>query len=174
MERLASDGAHTMALQLIPATSAMLPQIYALNQGEVPKVGTLTELELAWYFEHAPFFWVAQWEEAFAGFMVALTPQSDYASPNFRWFCERGADFIYIDRLAVAAAHRRQGLGRGLYEAVQGYARELGARALTCEVNLKPLNQESLDFHRRLGFEQVGEQVDPRNGKSVAMLEKRF
>ena len=43
---------------------------------------------------------------------------------------------------------------------------------LTCEVNLRPPNLESLAFHRKLGFEPVGEQETGGGAKRVCLLVK--
>jgi hypothetical protein len=40
---------------------------------------------------------------------------------------------------------------------------------LTCEVNLRPPNEGSLRFHRRLGFREVGRQETPY-GALVTLL----
>jgi hypothetical protein len=100
-----------------------------------------------------------------------MTPSAAYDSPNFLWFRERCAEFLYIDRLAVDAAYRRRGIGTGLYDQAEASARALGCKLLCCEVNLRPPNPDSLEFHQRLGFEKRGEQE--AKGKRVAMLVKR-
>ena len=45
---------------------------------------------------------------------------------------------------------------------------------MTCEVNIRPPNPSSLDFHRRLGFEQVGSLASDSDDKEVAMLLKQL
>ena len=43
---------------------------------------------------------------------------------------------------------------------------------MTCEVNVRPANESSMTFHRRLGFDQVGSLVSDDGDKEVAMLAK--
>ena len=43
-------------------------------------------------------------------------PGQGYASENYRWFCQRYAGFVYIDRIVLAPSVQRQGLGRVLYK----------------------------------------------------------
>lgn len=49
-------------------------------------------------------------------------------------------------------------------------AAALGLGEVTCEVNLVPPNPESLAFHHRLGFRQVGEQSTYGGSVRVALL----
>ena len=45
---------------------------------------------------------------------------------------------------------------------------------MTCEVNVRPVNESSMEFHRRLGFEQVGSLKSDDGSREVAMLLKRL
>ena len=49
-------------------------------------------------------------------FLIALSQDAEYASPNFNWFKRRYRQFVYVDRVIVAEALRGKGLARGLYE----------------------------------------------------------
>src|SRR5450631_4398132 len=42
-------------------------------------------------------------------FLIALRPGADYDSPNYRWFCARYTDFVYVDRIVVHAGARQAG-----------------------------------------------------------------
>lgn len=90
------------------------------------------------------------------GFLLSLDPLSDYESPNFRWFCERGEGFIYVDRVVIAPEARGRGLARFLYEDLFRTARHRGYDRVVCEVNSEPPNPASDAFHRSLGFVEVG------------------
>jgi predicted GNAT superfamily acetyltransferase len=61
-------------------------------------------------------------------------------------------------------------VGRALYA---DFAASCGSTyaVLSCEVNIRPRNQASLDFHARLGFAPVGEHTSDE-GKRVVMLER--
>lgn len=106
-------------------------------------------------------------------FLIAFDQTADYQSPNFRWFKERLTRFVYIDRVVVAATHRRQGLAKSLYKDLIEVARMTGHTALTCEVNALPANPASDAFHAALGFREIGRQsLD--NGKIVRYLERHL
>ncbi len=104
-----------------------------------------------------------------AAFLIAFRPGAAYASPNYRWFCGRLGDFLYIDRVAVADRARGQGLARRLYAAATQAA---AGAPLVCEVNSRPPNPGSDAFHAALGFEEMGRAaVSP--SKSVRYLIRR-
>jgi hypothetical protein len=153
-----------------PITNSDFDAVLALNADSVPHVNLIGRKELAWFSEHASFVHVARISGRVAAFLIGLRPGTEYASPNYRWFCENYDDFAYIDRVAVAEWARRQGIAEALYEAFGGS--QPGAPVLTCEVNIHPPNEGSMIFHQRLGFRQVGSQETEGGKKQVALLEK--
>lgn len=139
---------------------ADLETIHAINQGEVPAVGTETLEDLAGIAEQSLIALVVELDDEIAGFCLVLAPGADYDSLNYRWFSERYDDFVYLDRVAFPAAHQGHGLGRAIYAEVERLAAERRPTAthFTLEVNLRPRNDQSLAFHDRLGFVEVGQQ----------------
>jgi predicted GNAT superfamily acetyltransferase len=99
-----------------------------------------------------------------------LPPKADYGSLNYAWFGERYDDFAYLDRVAVAQAHRNKGIGGLLYREVE---RRATARWFTLEVNVRPMNEGSLRFHARLGFVEVG-QRETDYGTRVSLMAKEL
>ena len=104
------------------------------------------------------------------GFVLAMLPFHDYASENYRYFVNRGDSFLYVDRIVVDAEIRGVGLGRLLYGHAFGLARAAGLSEVTCEVNIRPPNPESMAFHARLGFAEVGRQATKNGTVEVALL----
>lgn len=153
-----------------------LSSIHAINQDAVPMVGTTTLEELSHIAQESCISLVAHPADApdqVTAFCMVLGANADYGSLNFKWFKERYDDFIYLDRVAISPAYRRQGLGRALYKAVDELAvsRCPGAKRLTLEVNVEPRNDASLAFHEGMGFETVGTR-DTRYGTRVALMER--
>jgi len=62
---------------------------------------------------------------------------------------------LYVDRIAIDQNYRRQGLGKKVYKDIFLNA-EQGDLTITAEVNTKPINQPSLNFHTNMGFKQIG------------------
>lgn len=148
-----------------------LPVVLALNESAVPHVNCIDLAQMQKFRAEAAYFRVAVVDDRPAAFLVGLRPDADYHSPNFRWFCARYPDFAYIDRVAVAGTARRRGLGAALYRDFEATFMGFCPR-LACEVNLRPPNEASMQFHYRMGFEQVGSQTIDGGAKEVAMLIK--
>jgi predicted GNAT superfamily acetyltransferase len=144
-----------------------------LNSAAVPAVNDLDtdQLQAILAASHSAIAVVADAEpDTVLGFAILFAAGADYASENYRWFSGRAARFLYLDRIVVAPAHRGRGLGALLYSAVFDAARALGADEVFCEVNLQPPNPESLAFHDRLGFTEIGQQSTKGDTVVVSLL----
>lgn len=146
-----------------------LPACVELNNDAVPAVGDTDLDRLTALMADATVYLAVEHDGALAGFCLTFRPGAVYASPNYRWFCERYEDFVYLDRIVVAPDARNLGAGAALYAELE--TRILGTPWLCCEVNLRPRNDGSLRFHHRLGFTEVGQQETPY-GTLVSMLVK--
>lgn len=170
-----------------PVVDADLDAIVAINAANVPAVGPADSAHLARLVDEAALsLAVVDTEthtgtgtggdtgtsEAVIGFCIVFAPGAGYDSVNYRWFMERYDDAMYLDR--VAFDHRRQGLGlgRALYADVFGRLQRdhAGMRRLTLEVNVDPPNEQSLRFHARHGFVEVGRQMS--KGIEVSLMER--
>ena len=153
-----------------------LDSVLALNNSAGDAILPLDADRLRFFWEHAPYFRVAETggansERHLAGFLIALMPDADYDSPNFLWFRERYAQFLYIDRIVVAGAHRGAGLGRIFYADVQSFAEPRVPR-MACEVQVASGSNAVLLFHGSFGFHEVGQQVLPGVRGRVSLLTK--
>ncbi len=104
------------------------------------------------------------------GFVMLMAPGRGYDSLNYKWFEDRLDSFLYVDRVAVAEAGRRKGVGLALYAEALEMAEAHGAVVLAAEVNIEPMNFVSLDFHKRLGFQALGDFTNSDSSKVVRML----
>jgi len=150
-----------------------LDVVLVLNQSEVPRVGSIDRKMIQWFASHAAYFRIAVSDDRLAAFLVGMRPGTSYQSPNYRWFCDRYDDFAYVDRVAVADFARRLGLASRLYDDFAA-AMPASVEFMTCEVNIQPPNESSMEFHRRLGFQQVGAQTTEGGSKHVAMLARKL
>lgn len=150
-----------------------LDAVLILNEASTPAVNSLSIEKLRWFADNAAYFRVCVDGSDLGAFLIGLRHGTGYDSPNYAWFCRHYDDFGYIDRVAVAAEARRCGLATRLYDDFRSTLPGT-VTVMTCEVNLKPSNDSSMAFHRRLGFRQVGTLETEGGAKQVALLEKKL
>ncbi len=160
-----------MALAIRDVREHDLDAVLALNNAAGRTILALDTAQLRYFYDHADYFRVAEIDGHLAGFMVAFREGRDYDSPNYRWFCEHYPQFAYIDRIVIANAYRRHGLGRIFYCDVTSYA-EVRVPLLTCEVFLEPRDDVVVLFHGTYGFQEVGQQRMGSDGPQVSLLAK--
>lgn len=153
----------TSAAQLRQLRSGDLPALLALNNQHAAALSWLEPASFASLIEKACFARTSGDAEAL---LIALDQDAAYDNPNFAWLSARFERFVYIDRVVVAEHAQGRGLAGALYEMLKREARANGQVRLACKINLSPPNPGSVAFHRRLGFEQIG-QADLPNGKRV-------
>jgi hypothetical protein len=162
-----------MTIAIRDAVEADLDSVLALNNAAGIAILPLDMASLRTLAEQSAYFRVACVDGQFAGFLLALREDADYASPNFQWFCARYPQFLYIDRIVIARPYRGLGLGRIFYADVTSYA-EVRVPLLTCEVFLEPRDDASVLFHGTYGFQEVGQQVMPGVNRRVSLLAKEL
>src|SRR5262245_50899334 len=97
-----------------------------LNNAAVPDVNALDNCKAAWLTTHAELARVAAIDGQPAGVIIVLSETAELASEYFTWFTERYENFVYVDRVIVAAAARRHGIATALYREVDRIATEGG------------------------------------------------
>ena len=160
-------------MQISDITEADLEYVLALNEASLPHVSNMDLEQTRWFARNACYFRIARIEEQFVGFLIGLRPGIDYGSENYRWFCDHYGDFGYIDRVAVDASARRQGVASSLYDDFADSVRDK-VDVMTCEVNVRPPNDSSMRYHELHGFRQVARQQTEDGKKEVAMMEKKL
>lgn len=149
-----------------------LDAVLALNNAAHGGISPMDGTQLKQFYEIADYFRVAEIDGHLAGFLIALRENADHDGENFIWFRQRYERFAYIDRIVVANAYRRHGLGRVFYSDVQSYA-EPRVPMLTCAVVLEPRDDVAVLFHGTYGFNEVGQQmVGP--DRHVGLLSKNL
>ena len=134
-----------------------LPFLLALNQANLPQVGSISLREMHHLHNQA------------SGFLIAFEPRADYGSLNFLWFKKRYPNFVYIDRIVIAAEARRNGIALALYRNLEDFAAQRHIPQMTCEYNLRPPNEISRQFHQKYGFKEVGTQETEKGKKTVSL-----
>jgi len=133
-----------------------LKSIYDLNQANTPKVGPLESINhLKKLIELSAYNLLVQDDDEIVGFIICMREGSIYGSENYKFFTNRLKKFLYVDRVAIDERHRRAGLGQAIYEDIFAQASEDNL-PIALEVNTEPINQPSLNFHEKMGFDKVG------------------
>lgn len=146
-----------------------LPHLLQLNNAAVPAVNELTAEELLDLVNSAIVVVVAAVDDVPAGFLLCVSDGTGYESRNYLWLSERFSNFAYTDRICVDQSLRGQKIGDALYARLFAHLEGTG-RSFVCEVNERPPNPGSLQFHKRLGFEEIG-RAD--NGDKAVVYLKR-
>jgi uncharacterized protein len=145
-----------MTIQLRDVLSSDLDTILAINNNAGESILPIDRNRMARFLEIARYFKVAEIEGQVAGFLIALTPEADYDSPNFNWFKSRYPEFVYIDRVVMTPNHRRSGVGRLFYADILSFA-ELRQPILVTEVFIEPRDDVSMVFFATQGFSEAGQ-----------------
>ena len=145
------------------------PAILALNAESVHFLSPLDAMRLRDLHAQSAYHRVVEHEEKVAAFLLAFREGADYDSPNYRWFAQRYAQFLYIDRIVVAATARGLGFGAQLYDDILAFAAGTNAARLTAEFDVEPPNPVSAAFHQRYGFREVGTQWIGGDKKQVSL-----
>ncbi|MFK0690376.1 GNAT family N-acetyltransferase [Mesorhizobium sp. IMUNJ 23033] len=138
--------------------------ILALNNAHAAELSWLEPERLSFLIGEA---FYARRIGALEAFIMTFDQHANYDSPNFLWFRERYARFVYVDRVVVAAQARGRGHARRLYEDLFDHVSRAGQTVVTCEVNAEPPNPASDAFHAALGFAEVGDAVIHGGQKAV-------
>lgn len=162
-----------MALAIRDVREHDLDAVLALNNEAGTGILATDISRLRHLYEIAHYFRVAEQDGRILGFLIAMRPDAEYSSPNFRWFQAHYESFVYIDRIVIASESRGHGLGRIFYCDVQSYA-EVRVPLLTCEVFLEPRNDQTVLFHGTMGFQEVGQQKMGEAGPKVSLLAREL
>lgn len=149
---------------IVPIVEAAAAALLALNNAHAQELSLLDAARLKAILGQA--FYARRIGEVDA-FLLALDHTARYDSPNYLWFRQRFARFVYVDRVAVAPAARGLGHARRLYADLLRRAAEAGHDTVLCEINLDPPNPASDALHAGLGFSEIGQAVIHSGKKTV-------
>jgi hypothetical protein len=147
--------------------------ILAINRDGRPGVTALSAGEVDDCIARATLFRVAEQGGVVSAYAIALAPGFERIGDEYAWFSARLDRFLYVDQIAVARDAQRQGVASALYADLERAARERDLARLTCDVNLRPPNPDSLAFHARHGFREV-DRLEVSDGRFVALLVKEL
>jgi len=149
--------------------------ITRMNTSVVDRTSPMDEARVRELDQLAHYHRVVEIGDQVAGFLLAMADSAPYENLNFDWFSERYDQFIYIDRIVIDEVFTGQKLGTYLYRDLFETAKAEGFARVLCEYNLLPANLPSREFHRRLGFTEVGRRTEAggQEGQKVISMQKK-
>lgn len=158
-----------MDFNIDTATTDDLPEILELNEAALPAVSSVNLNEMQHFLQIVDYFKTLKINNKVAGFLIALTPGKDYNSVNYKWFENNYESFMYVDRIVVTPTYQGHGFGTAFYNDLVNFSKRNVPR-ITCEVNIRPMNEGSILFHEKYGFDQVGTQEIEGGTKKVSLM----
>ena len=142
--------------------------ILNLNQKNLPAVSALDDYSFNMFLKCSEYFKIIKVEDTPVRFLIALLPGQPYESANYKWFENRYKSFIYVDRIVISSAHQDKGIGSFFYDHIK-FSFHDRLKSMACEINLIPKNDQSINFHKKYGFTEVGQQYTSQRKKLVSM-----
>mgnify|MGYP001240048424 CR=1 FL=1 len=140
-----------------PLENKILKDILSINQEHVPMVGALKNIKDLENLLKMSFLSAVTYNEGrITSFIVCLRENKEYKSLNYVYFSEMYKKFFYVDRIGVKKEHQNIGLGSLLYKKIDEINNKLKL-PICAEVNTKPYNKTSIQFHIKHGFKKIGE-----------------
>jgi predicted GNAT superfamily acetyltransferase len=160
-----------VGLEDLAGPGSLEPELLALNNAHARELSWLEPERLQHLVGQAFLARRIGWCDAF---LLAFDQGADYDSPNFLWFRDRYARFVYVDRVVVATGTRGRGYAPQLYHELFTHASAAGHARVVCEVNSDPPNPPSDAFHAALGFLPVGTATIENGDKTVRYLSRQL
>ena len=133
-----------------------LELIHKWNQSTVPKVNSLTFEEFRLQSVNCTYSYIRCSTDSMpVGLIFLYDEKTEYDSLNYLYFKSRYQKFLYVDRIIIAGEHQKKGYGQQLYDFVIDTH---NPDIFCCEVNITPPNRQSLSFHHKYGFKEIGQQ----------------
>ena len=134
-----------------------LELIHKWNESKVPKVNSLTFEEFRLQSINCTYSYIQYSTDSLpVGFIFLYDEKTKYDSLNYLYFKNRYHKFLYIDRIIITEEHQKKGYGQQLYDFVIETHKP---NIFCCEVNITPPNKQSLSFHQKYGFKEIGQQT---------------
>ena len=133
-----------------------LELIHKWNQSTVPKVNSLTFEEFRLQSVNCTYSYIQCSTYSMpVGFIFLYDEKTEYDSLNYLYFKSRYQKFLYVDRIIIAGEHQKKRYGQQLYDFIIDTH---NPDIFCCEVNITPPNRQSLSFHHKYGFKEIGQQ----------------
>ena len=162
-----------MNIYIKPVTDSDLDFVLSLNQKSLSAVSHSNLEKMKHFLNISSYFKIIQIDDIPVGFIIGLLPKKDYTSENYVWINERYNSFVYVDRIIIDKNYRNKGLGFYVYDHLAKYFRSK-VKNILCEVNIKPYNEQSMNFHKKYGFKKICEKDTDYGRKRVSYMKYKI
>ena len=151
------------------ATIADLDFVLSLNEKSINAVSHSNFKKMKHFIDISSYFKILRIVDNPVGFLIGIMPEQDYESENYIWVNKRYSSFIYVDRIIIDKKHRSKGLGIYFYNhLIKSFRGKVDN--ILCEVNIKPYNEQSINFHKKYGFKEIGDRETENRAKKVSYM----
>ena len=158
-----------MTYKIVNPTENDLKFILSLNQSSVPAVSSANVETMTHFLDISTYFKLLKVNKDPVGFLIGISPDKNYDSENYQWFNSRYDSFIYVDRIAFKNQFQNKGYGTIFYDDLKR-SFENKVHIIACEVNIKPYNMQSINFHKKYGFTEIAREYIEDNKKKVSYM----
>ena len=152
-----------------PALQSDLDFILSLNQKSIPAVSSTDIEQLTYFLKISTYFRSIKIRDQIVGFLIGLMPGENYSSENYIWVNKSQHSFIYVDRIVIKEEFRNMGIGSSFYDHLtKKFSKKI--KRIICEVNIRPVNTQSMNFHLKYGFSEIGRKNTENGEKRVAYM----
>ena len=152
-----------------PVLQSDLDFILSLNQKSIPAVSSSSIEQLTYFLKISTYFRSIKVRDQIAGFLICLMPGENYSSENYIWVNKSQHSFIYVDRIVIKEEFRNRGIGSFFYDHLaKRFSKKI--KNITCEVNIRPMNTQSMNFHLKYGFSEINRKNTENGEKRVAYM----
>lgn len=146
-----------------------ISRVLKLNEELVEVLSPMDENLLKELYEESEMFKVVEIDDNVVAFLIVIREGRKYKSLNYQWFMRNYGKFLYIDRVVIDPKYHRLGIGKTLYNEVIKKAQEEFIEIISAEIDIFPENINSLEFHNRFKFKEVGKQFVANGKKQVSL-----
>ena len=158
-----------MNFNIKSATIADLDFVLSLNQESINAVSNSNLKKMKHFLDISSYFKILRIADNPVGFLIGIMPGQDYESENYIWINKKYNSFIYVDRIIIDKSHRSKGLGIYFYNhLIKSYRGKVDN--ILCEVNINPYNKQSINFHKKYGFKEIGDKEIENGAKKVSYM----
>tara|TARA_B100001250_G_C19690982_1_gene740276 strand:- start:459 stop:947 length:489 start_codon:yes stop_codon:yes gene_type:complete len=144
-----------MKPEIVKASKDDLEFILLLNQNSMPAVSSSNIEMMQHFLKICHYFKILKINSQIVGFLNAILPGEDYQSEHYKWFIDKYDSFIYVDRIVLDKTNKNQGYGTLFYNDLINSVKSKKLD-IACEINTKPYNKQSIQFHKKYGFSELG------------------